>query len=96
LKHFEWEDEFYEDYYTGDSYKEIFLALEKKADSLNHLRISFDYIEGYENSLLQNILPKLYELKILVYEYYYNVISSIIENSGGRLKKILFRPYDTI
>jgi hypothetical protein len=125
LKHFEWEDEFYEDYYTGDSYKEIFLALEKKADNLNYLRISFDYIEGYENSLLQNILPKLYKLKILVYEYYYltfteiqlkqlemqvyheleilnlecnslNVISSIIENSGGRLKKILFRPYDTI
>jgi hypothetical protein len=59
LKHFEWEDEFYEDYYTGDSYKEIFLALEKKADSLNHLRISFGYIEGYENSLLQNILSKL-------------------------------------
>jgi hypothetical protein len=126
LKHFEWNDEFYEEYYAGDDpYKEIFLALEKKADSLNHLRIFFDYIEGYKNSLLQNILPKLYKLKILVCNNYYltyteiqlkqlemqvyneleilnlecnslNVTSSIIENSGGRLKKILFKPYDTI
>jgi hypothetical protein len=125
LKHFEWKDEFYEDYHTVDPYKEIFLALEKKADSLNHLRLFFEYIEGYENTLLQKILPKFYKLKILVYGDYYlsftgmqlnqlkmqvyheleilnlecnglNVISSIIENSGGRLKKILFRPYETI
>jgi hypothetical protein len=126
LKHFEWKDDFFEDvYFEEDPYKEIFLALEKKADSLNYLNISFSYIEDYENTLLQRILPKFYKLRILIFDDYYcyftekqleqlkiqvyheleilnlgcnglNVISSIIENSGRYLKKILFRPYDAI
>jgi hypothetical protein len=125
LKHFEWKDEIYEEYPLEDSYKEIFFALEKKADSLNHLRISFGYVEDYENTLLQRLLPKLYKLRILIFDDYFlyftekqleqlkiqvyyeleiliiecsslNVISSMIENSGGRIKKILFKPYYTI
>ncbi|CAB4442222.1 unnamed protein product [Rhizophagus irregularis] len=60
LKHFEWVDEFNDDY-LEDPYVEIFLALEKKANKYNEL----------------------------------NVISSVIENSGGHLKKILFSPYET-
>jgi hypothetical protein len=125
LKHFEWKDKFDENYCAEDPYKEIFFALEKKADSLNHLRIFFEYIEGYENTLLLKIITKFYKLKILIFDNYYlshteerlkqlkmqvyreleilnleenslNVISSMIENSGGRLKKILFRPYDAV
>jgi hypothetical protein len=119
LKYFEWKDEFYNDY-LEDPYKEIFLALEKRADSLNHLRMFFQYLEGIDETLLQKILPKFHKLKtiaiddflhftdeqvkLLVYQdlevlniefISLNGISSIVENSGGRLKKILFRPYDT-
>jgi hypothetical protein len=52
LKRFEWEDQIYEEYLTEDPYKEIFVALEKKADSLNHLRIFFEIVDGVENTLL--------------------------------------------
>ncbi|GBC06391.1 hypothetical protein RclHR1_00680035 [Rhizophagus clarus] len=124
LNHFEWKDDFYSDYLTEDPYKDIFLALEKKAVSLNYLKIFFQYAEGIENTILQKILPKLYKLKILIFDDYLffikeeleklrmqvyhdleiiniewnslNVLSSIIENSGKHLKKILFRPYDTL
>jgi hypothetical protein len=122
LKYFEWKDDFYDDVYylKEDPYKEIFLALEKKADSLNHLRIFFQYVECIDVTLLQKILPKFHKLKtlaiddflhfteerlknlvyqdleILKIEYInLNGISSIVENSGGHLKKILFSPYDT-
>ncbi|GES83760.1 hypothetical protein GLOIN_2v1764020 [Rhizophagus clarus] len=124
LKHFEWKDEFYDEYLTEDPYKNIFLALEKKANSLNHLSIYFQLSDGIENTSFQKILPKLYKLKVLIFgDYHYftneqleqlkkqvyhdleilniecntlDVIFSIIENSGSRLKKILFRPYDNI
>jgi hypothetical protein len=125
LKYFEWKDNFYEDYFSEDPYKEIFLALEKKAENLDHLRLFFKYVDGFENTLLQEILSKFYKLKILIFDDYYlyftekqlkqlemqvyheleilnlecnslNVISSIIKNSGGRLKKVLFRPYDIL
>src|SRR6266498_1095335 len=32
LKYFEWKDDFNDEYFTEDPYKEILLALEKKAD----------------------------------------------------------------
>ncbi|CAB4434980.1 unnamed protein product [Rhizophagus irregularis] len=124
LKHFEWEDNIDHDYLTEDPYKEIFLALEKKAESLNYLRIFFQDVENYDHTLLLDILPKFYKLKILIIEDYLihnkeqleklkkqtypeleilnieynklNIVSNIIENSGGRLKKILFNPYDII
>jgi hypothetical protein len=124
LKYFEWFDDFYDDYLIGNPYKEILLALEKKAYSLNYLRIYFKYVEGFDHILIQEILSKLYKLKILIIDDYlfftkeqleklkmqvyqeleilnieYNkldVISSIIEKSGGSLKKVLFKPYKTI
>ncbi|CAG8634921.1 13485_t:CDS:1, partial [Rhizophagus irregularis] len=125
LKHFEWQDNFYEELFMNDDcYENVLLALEKKAESLNCLRIYFEYIENYDHTLLQKILPKFYKLKILIIEsffYFYeeqleklkiqvyheleilnigcnrlNLISSIIKNSGGCLKKLLFRPYNVI
>ncbi|CAG8506748.1 hypothetical protein GLOIN_2v1764020 [Rhizophagus irregularis DAOM 181602=DAOM 197198] len=124
LKHFEWNDDIDYDYLTEDPYEKIFLALEKKADSLNYLRVYFQYIEGIDHILLQQILSKFYKLKILIIDDFFffteeqleklklqvyndleilniewnklNVISSIIENGGRSLKKILFRPYDII
>ncbi|CAG8580403.1 20571_t:CDS:1 [Rhizophagus irregularis] len=122
LKHFEWINEFHDDY-LKDPYVEIFLALEKKANSLNYLRVFIDYVNNIAHTLFQEILPKFYKLKILKIDAYpffteeqlkklkmqvyydleilnieyneLNVISSVIENSGGHLKKILFSPYKT-
>src|SRR6266536_1613626 len=48
LKYFEWKDDFDDDSFTEDPYEEIFLELEKKADSLNHLKIYFQDVESYE------------------------------------------------
>ncbi|CAB4426091.1 unnamed protein product [Rhizophagus irregularis] len=126
LKRFGWRDDFYDEYFTNDDdpYEQILLALEKKAESLNYLRLSFHYVENYEHTLLLEILPKFYKLKILIIDDYLllneeqlekfkmqvypeleilsieynrlNTVTSIIENSGGRLKKILFNPYDII
>ncbi|CAG8747465.1 7780_t:CDS:1, partial [Rhizophagus irregularis] len=121
LKYFEWKDDFDDDYLKEDPYDIFLHALEKKADSIDHLRIFFRIVFNIEHTLLQNILPKFHKLKTLLIDDYLlfneeqlknlvyhdleilniefnklNVISSIIENGGGRLKKILFRPYDTI
>ncbi|CAB4477651.1 unnamed protein product [Rhizophagus irregularis] len=126
LKRFGWRDDFYDEFFTNDDdpYEQILLALEKKAENLNYLRLSFHYVENYEHTLLLEILPKFYKLKILIIEDYLllneeqlekfkmqvypeleilsieynrlNTVTSIIENSGGRLKKILFKPYNII
>jgi hypothetical protein len=124
LKHFEWIDDYYnDDDLTGDPCKEIFLALEEKADNLNHLRVLSRYMDNV-GFIFFKILIKSYKLKILIYDGFnfftkeqieqlrmmtyheleilnlewssLNVISSIIENSGGHIKKILFRPRDII
>ncbi|RIA84718.1 hypothetical protein C1645_831840 [Glomus cerebriforme] len=68
LKNFEWIDEFEEDYFIEDPYKETLLALEKKADVLNHLKIYFQYTEGIEHTLPYEVLSKLYKLKTLIIE----------------------------
>ncbi|CAB4442187.1 unnamed protein product [Rhizophagus irregularis] len=124
LNHFEWSDSFDDEYFMNDPYKEILLALEKKAESLKYLSIVFQYVEGYDHTTLQEILPKLYKLKVLFInasfcftehqlkqlkmqtyneleilymdENELNFYSNIVENSGGHLKKILFKPYDVI
>ncbi|CAG8744388.1 20530_t:CDS:1 [Rhizophagus irregularis] len=70
LKHFEWKDYFDDDILTEDPYEEVFCALEKKADSLNYLRIYFQYVDNIEETSLQKILPKLYKLKILTLNDY--------------------------
>src|SRR5256885_4818791 len=55
LKYFEWKDDFDDDYFTEDPYEEILLELEKKADSLNHLKLFFLCVEeSYEYTLLQD------------------------------------------
>ncbi|PKC09662.1 hypothetical protein RhiirA5_415326 [Rhizophagus irregularis] len=120
LKHFEWKDDFDDDL-IENPYKEVFRALEKKANSLNYLKIRPFYIEY---RLIQEALINFYKLKVLVIDGYlfiaeeqleqlrmiayhelevikvdYNqldIISSIIENSGRCLKKILFKPYDIV
>ncbi|GBC03627.1 hypothetical protein RclHR1_05220004 [Rhizophagus clarus] len=68
LKYFEWNDDFDEDYFTEDPYKEIFLELEKQADVLNHLELFFLYIDScdYYITSLQKLLPKLHKLKTLI------------------------------
>jgi hypothetical protein len=121
LQYFEWIDDFDRYYLTKDPYKEIFLALEKKANVLNHIIICFQHEFSIEHTLLQKILPKFHKLQTLMIDGYLffteeqlrtlayhdleilniennklNVISSIIENSGGRLKKVFFRPYMTV
>ncbi|PKC60360.1 hypothetical protein RhiirA1_539888, partial [Rhizophagus irregularis] len=80
LKYFEWRDDFETEEFLGDPYEEILLALEKKADVLNHLIMSFNFIEVYEHTTLQDVLTKLHKLKTLA--------SNIIENSGGHIKEI--------
>jgi hypothetical protein len=70
LKYFEWINECKHYSFEADPYKEILLALEKKANTINHLKIFFfDYFSG----TLQNILPRFRKLKTLIinnYEYF--------------------------
>ncbi|RIA87401.1 hypothetical protein C1645_827821 [Glomus cerebriforme] len=67
IKNFEWKDDIEEYYYfIDDPYEEILLALEKKANILNHIKIFFQYIDGYEHTLFQKVLPKFYKLKTLI------------------------------
>jgi hypothetical protein len=64
LKHFEWKDD-YDLYSPGsdlDSYKEILLALEKSANTINHLNTYF----VFTCHTLQKVLPKLHKLKTLI------------------------------
>ncbi|EXX63403.1 hypothetical protein RirG_152670 [Rhizophagus irregularis DAOM 197198w] len=62
LKYFEWMDEFDGFISKIDPYKEILLALEKKADTIDHLEIYLDYLDR----TLQKVLPKLHKLKSLI------------------------------
>ncbi|EXX78307.1 hypothetical protein RirG_016160 [Rhizophagus irregularis DAOM 197198w] len=124
LKHFEWIDDFLNSFITEHLYKDSFFALEKKAESLNYLRIYFYYVEDNDQPLFLEVLLKLYKLKTLIIgenlflskeqlktlkkqvypeleilniEYNeINVASSLIENSGGLIKKILLKPHDII
>ncbi|RIA84717.1 hypothetical protein C1645_404713 [Glomus cerebriforme] len=69
LKIFEWKDDFegeYFEYFIEDPYEEALLALEKKADNLDYLKINFEYVEDYEYTILDQVLPKLYKLKTLI------------------------------
>jgi hypothetical protein len=127
LKYFEWIDDYgiYGDLEV-DPYKEIILALEKKANTINHLKIYFNHEVDHTlhfshdvDDTLQKILSRFHKLKTLIindFRYfneeqlnkcayrdleifkvdYYNLkaASIIIENSGGRLKKILLEPFD--
>ncbi|PKC70281.1 hypothetical protein RhiirA1_454965 [Rhizophagus irregularis] len=110
LKYFEWEDDYGLPTTGSDPYKEILLALEKKVDTINHLKLFFIY----KDRTSQKVLPKFHKLKTLITDFgpfseeqlkffiyrdleifeidYYELkaASIIIENSGGKLKKIFF------
>ncbi|GES74753.1 hypothetical protein GLOIN_2v1764020 [Rhizophagus clarus] len=64
LKYFEWKDNVY-DFIFIDSYMDIFLALEKKADIINHLYIYFQR-RTYSN-VIDSIFPKFHKLKTLIF-----------------------------
>jgi hypothetical protein len=120
LKYFEWIDDFDDEKecFTDDFYKEIFLELEKKANTLNHFKLFYNDDEVYEREILLDILQKLHKLKTLIIndlglisenllkKLIYNDLeilninyitiyeaSIIIENSGGKLKEVLSKPY---
>jgi hypothetical protein len=48
--------------------KEILLALEKKVDNINHLKLLFNY--RYKDRILQKILPKFHKLKMLMMDFW--------------------------
>ncbi|GET04891.1 hypothetical protein GLOIN_2v1791318 [Rhizophagus clarus] len=98
LKYFEWNDVYNE--YMVDHCEDIFLALGKKVlpkfFKLKTL-ISDDYISLIKE--LEQLKKQAYyhNLEILnLKRCDLNTFSSIIENSGECLKKILFRPHDII
>ncbi|GBC31873.2 hypothetical protein GLOIN_2v1764020 [Rhizophagus irregularis DAOM 181602=DAOM 197198] len=125
LKHFEWVDDFNDGHFTSDDhYEKVLLTLEKKAESLNYLKVFFEYMLNRDYEILQDVLSKFSKLKVLIIDalLYFedeqvdklqmqvyselellsmnnnriDIIYSIIENSGSRLKEVLFRPYDAI
>ncbi|CAB4477831.1 unnamed protein product [Rhizophagus irregularis] len=65
LKYFEWTDDFDVDNLTDDPYEETFLELEKKAGFLNHLKLSFLYIESFNYIIMRRLLLKLHNIKTL-------------------------------
>ncbi|CAB4477821.1 unnamed protein product [Rhizophagus irregularis] len=65
LKYFEWNDDYDTLYVPGpdqDSYKEILFAIDKKADTINHLKLDF----LFRCPTLYKVLPKFYKLKTLI------------------------------
>ncbi|CAB4487214.1 unnamed protein product [Rhizophagus irregularis] len=69
LKYFEWKDD---DTLRisrpgRDPYKEIVLAIENKVDTINHLKLDFNY----RSPTKHDVLPKFYKLKILSVSFYY-------------------------
>ncbi|EXX60171.1 uncharacterized protein OCT59_017666 [Rhizophagus irregularis] len=70
LKYFEWKDEIYYSFFSSIvayNYKEILLALEKKADTINHLNTNFKNVDP---TLLYKVLPKFHKLKSLIINYF--------------------------
>ncbi|CAB4442328.1 unnamed protein product [Rhizophagus irregularis] len=71
LKYFEWTDDVDDDYFTDNPYKEIFLELEKKAGSLNHLKLFFLFIDSFDYTTIQSLFPKLHNIKTLKTNEFY-------------------------
>ncbi|EXX69913.1 uncharacterized protein OCT59_026620 [Rhizophagus irregularis] len=90
LKYFELRDDFNEeDFIQEDPYKEIFLALVTKADSLNHLIMFLNFIDCYEHTIIQDVLTKLHKLKTLIINNVYIYFSEI------KLKMLGYRELET-
>jgi hypothetical protein len=66
LKYFELKDDFEDDNIVKEPYKEIFSALTKKADILNHLIMSLDVFGHNEHAIAQDLLTKFHKLKTLI------------------------------
>ncbi|PKK65552.1 hypothetical protein RhiirC2_785996 [Rhizophagus irregularis] len=67
LKYFEWKDS-HDFYIPGlDSYKEILHALEKNANTINHLNVYFMFVN---NPTLCKVLPKFRRLKTLITSFW--------------------------
>jgi hypothetical protein len=87
LKYFEFKDDFDEDFIEV-AYKEIFVALAKKADVLNHLIMSL--IDDDEYLIIQDLLTKLYKLKTLI-------INDVkIPFSNNQLKMLTYHELETL
>jgi hypothetical protein len=66
LKCFEWEDD-HDICFTGtDHYKEILIALEKKVDTISHLKLFFQY-KDYISPI---VLPKFHKLITLITDFW--------------------------
>ncbi|CAB4417158.1 unnamed protein product [Rhizophagus irregularis] len=83
LKYFEWEDDFDEIFFI-DPYEDIFMALTKRADTLNHLKVIFQFIDDYEHTFLQKVLPELHNLRTLK-------IDDLTLSNESSLKKLFYR-----
>jgi hypothetical protein len=79
LKYFEWEDDYGLCYTGPDSYSEILIELEKKVDTINHLKLFF----LYKDHTLQKVLPKFHKLTTL--------ITNFGSFSEEQLKKCVYR-----
>ncbi|CAB4477674.1 unnamed protein product [Rhizophagus irregularis] len=67
LKHFEWVDDFNDGHFTSDDhYEKVLLTLEKKAESLNYLKVFFEYMLNRDYEILQDVLSKFSKLKVLI------------------------------
>ncbi|EXX67828.1 uncharacterized protein OCT59_003427 [Rhizophagus irregularis] len=96
LKYFEWIDNFNVGYFTDDPYKEIFLELEKKAGFLNHLKLSFLYIDSFDYTIMQRLLLKLHNIKTLKFNEFNFINKSILKMLVYNNLEILNIDYFTI
>ncbi|RIA98930.1 hypothetical protein C1645_748482 [Glomus cerebriforme] len=96
LKFFEWKDNFDEDNFVEDPYEEIFFALAKKTDNLNHLILYFQFIEYYEHNYLKNVLPKFSKLKTLKIDNLLFSCEEILKTSVYRDLEIFNTDYISI
>ncbi|GET04904.1 hypothetical protein GLOIN_2v1764020 [Rhizophagus clarus] len=84
LKYFEWKELNWFSVTKSDYYKEILLALEKKADTINHLKLLFIH----QHPTLYKVLPKLHKLKTLIVD--------LEEFSEEQLKACVYRDLEVI
>jgi hypothetical protein len=96
LKYFEWTDEFDDEYFTEDPYREIFLELEKKADILNHLELFFLYFDSFDYTIMQRLLPKLHKLKTLIINEFSFINENLLKTLVYKDLEILNIDYITI
>ncbi|GBC08826.1 hypothetical protein RclHR1_08400004 [Rhizophagus clarus] len=95
LKHFEWTDNFDDDYFTDGPYKEIFFELERKANNLDHLELFFLYFESFD-TIMQGLLPKLDKIKTLIINEFSFINENLLKMLAYNDLEILNIDYITI